>query len=217
MPDSGAWMGNRESVVLVNGLWLADPALWLLAQRLRRAGFRVYTFSYPSVRQDLRTNAAHLHDFLTRVPGATVHLVGYSLGGLVIRALFHFQPEQRPGRIVLLGSPQTGSRAAEQIRRYWLGRQLTGRSLAELTAGVPQAWSWPAHDIGVIAGNRSIGLGRLAATLPGPNDGTVQVDETIVPVARDRRALPVAHAAMLLSAAAAQQVIHFLRCGAFTD
>ena len=82
---------------------------------------------------NLRASAARLPEFLTRIPGATVHLVGYSLGGLVIRALFQFHPGQRPGRVVLLGSPQTGSRAAEQFRRFWLGRRLTGRSVAELT------------------------------------------------------------------------------------
>jgi pimeloyl-ACP methyl ester carboxylesterase len=133
--NNGAGMSEQENVVLVNGLWLADPALWLLARRLRRVGFRVYTFSYPSVRHDLRTNAVRLHEFLARVPGATVHLVGYSLGGLVIRALFHFQPPPRPGRIVLLGSPQSGNRAAQTLAYNRFGRAVLGRSVAELIAG----------------------------------------------------------------------------------
>ncbi len=210
-------MGEKESVVLVNGLWLANPALWLLARRLRRAGFASFPFSYPSVRGDLPGNAGHLQRFLAQVPGATVHLVGYSLGGLVIRALFRFYPQQRPGRIVLLGSPQQGNRAVEQVRRYWLGRQFTGRSMADLIAGVPQAWGWPQRDTGVIAGDRALGLGRLAAKLPEPNDGSVLVTETDVPGACDRRVLPVAHSAMLLSAMVAQEVVHFLRHGAFKD
>lgn len=208
-------MDSRESVVLVNGLWLADPALWLLARRLRRAGFRVHTFSYPSVRHDLRTNAARLHDFLARVPGAIVHLVGYSLGGLVIRALFHFQPQQRPGRIVLLGSPQTGNRAAQTVARTRPGRALLGRAVAELIAGTPQRWSWPVRETGVIAGSRSVGLGRLVARLTVPNDGSVAVEETVVPGAHARLVLPVAHFAMLLAPAVARQIARFLRFGAF--
>jgi len=208
-------MEARENVVLVNGLWLADPALWLLARRLRRAGFRVHTFSYPSVRHDLRANAARLHEFLARVPGASVHLVGYSLGGLIIRALFHFQPSQRPGRIVLLGSPQSGNRAAQTVAQNRFGRALLGRSVAELIAGTPQVWHWPARETGVIAGSRSVGLGRLVARLKVPNDGSVAVDETVVPGVHARLVLPVAHFALLLAPAVARQVAGFLRRGRF--
>lgn len=208
-------MDSRESVVLVNGLWLGDPALWLLARRLRRAGFQTFRFSYPSVRQDLRANAAQLHEFLAHVPGATVHLVGYSLGGLVIRALFHFQPSQRPGHIVLLGSPQSGNRAAQTLARSRFGRALLGRAMAELIAGTPQRWNWPARETGVIAGSRSLGLGRLVARLTEPNDGSVAVEETTVPGTHARLILPVAHFAMLLAPAVARQVAQFLRSGTF--
>ena len=208
-------MNDKESVVLVNGLWLGNPALWPLAQRLRRAGFAVHLFSYPSVRHDLRANAERLQRFATQVPGETVHWVGYSLGGVVLRTLFHLHAHQRPGRVVLLGSPQQGNRAAESLQRRWVGRRLAGRSLAELTAGVPQAWSWPARDIGVIAGDRPLGLGRLVADLPGPNDGTVLVAETRVAGERDRVVLPIAHSALLLSSRVARQITAFLRSGKF--
>lgn len=208
-------MDSRASVVLVNGLWLGNPALWLLARRLRRAGFRTFSFSYPSVRQDLRTNAAQLNRFLAGVPGATVHLVGYSLGGLVIRTLFQFHPVQRPGRILLLGSPQSGNLAAQTLARRRIGRALLGHSVAELIAGTPQRWSWPARATGVIAGSRSVGLGRLVARLPVPNDGSVAVEETIVPGAHARLVLPVAHFALLLAPVVARQAVSFLRAGAF--
>lgn len=208
-------MTPRESVVLVNGLWLNNVALWLLAARLRGAGFAVFSFSYSSVRADLRTNAERLNAFLARVPGEMVHLVGYSLGGLVIRALFQIYPRQRPGRVVLLGSPQTGNRSAESVRRHAPGRWMTGRSVAELVAGVPQGWAWPPREIGVIAGNRSVGLGRLFTRLPDANDGTVCVDETRVDNARDQLTLAVAHSAMLMSRVVARQIAAFLRRGLF--
>lgn len=205
----------NETVVLVNGLWLADPALWLLARNLRRAGFRVYPFSYPSVRQDLRANVARLNAFLTRVPGEVVHLVGYSLGGVIVRGLFHWHPQQRPGRIVLLGSPQTGNRPAQAAIRNRIGRILLGRSVAELVTGVPRQWGWPARETGIIAGSRSLGLGRLAASLATPNDGTVAVEETAVPGPYKRLVLPVAHFAMLLTPGVAWEVEEFLREGRF--
>ena len=208
-------MDSRENVVLVNGLWLGDPALWWLARRLRRAGFQTFRFSYPSVRQDLRANAAQLHEFLARVPGETVHLVGYSLGGLVIRALFQFHPGQRPGRVVLLGSPQQGSRAAAALSASVIGRGLIGHSLADLNSGTPQAWGWPAREIGAIAGSLSLGLGRIVSRLPGPNDGTVQVEEAVPAVAHDQLVLHVSHAGLLIMPVVARQVAAFLRSGRF--
>jgi pimeloyl-ACP methyl ester carboxylesterase len=209
-------MDRRASVVLVNGLWLGDPALWLLARRLRRAGFQTFRFSYPSVRQDLRANAARLHEFLARVPGTTVHLVGYSLGGVVIRALFRFHPAQRPGRVVLLGSPQQGSRAAVALSASGLGRRLIGHSLADLNAGDPQAWAWPAREIGAIAGSLSLGLGRFVSQLSGPNDGTVLVAEAVPAAAQDQLVLHVSHAGLLFMPVVARQVAAFLRSGHFT-
>jgi pimeloyl-ACP methyl ester carboxylesterase len=206
---------SREGVVLVNGLWLGNAALWPLARRLRRAGFEVFPFSYPSVRNDLRANAECLQAFVAPLPAATLHWAGYSLGGVVIRTLFGLYPGQRPGRIVLLGSPQRGSRAATVLSRYRFGRRITGRSVAGLLTGTPASDCWHGRDIGVIAGNRSLGLGRLIADLPGPNDGTVQVAETEVPGARDRLVLPVAHSGLLLSPAVAQEIAEFLRYGAF--
>ena len=210
-------MDSRESVVLVNGLWLGDPALWLLARRLRRAGFQTFRFSYPSVRQDLHANAAQLHAFLAGVPGTTVHLLGYSLGGLVIRALFRFHPGQRPGRVVLLGSPQQGSRAAVALSASGFGRRLIGRSLADLNAGTPQAWDWPAREIGAIAGSLSLGLGRFVSRLPGLNDGTVQVAEAVPAAAHDRLVLHVSHAGLLFMPVVARQVATFLRNGRFAQ
>lgn len=204
-----------ESVVLVNGLWLQDGALALLAWRLRRRGLHVHLFSYPSVASDLHANAARLQSFLGRVPGETVHLVGYSLGGLVIRALFHLHPAQRPGRIVLLGSPQTGSRPAVVLARSRFGRRLIGRSMDDLNAGRPQSWGWPARDTGVIAGTLPIGLGALVARLPAPHDGTVAVDETALPEARDRLQLRVSHFGFLVAPAVARQTAAFLEHGAF--
>ena len=210
-------MQARVSVVLVNGLWMPDAALWVLARRLRRAGFHVHAFSYPTVHEDLRANAARLQQYLQTVPGEVVHLVGYSLGGLVVRALFRHYPEQRPGRILLLGCPQQGSRAALALAASRPGRCLVGRSLADLNAGRPQAWTWPKREIGVIAGTLALGLGRLVASLARPHDGTVSVAETAMPDASDQLTLPVAHFGLLLSKEVARQAAGFLRTGRFTS
>jgi hypothetical protein len=96
------------------------------------------------------------------------------------------------------------SRAAHYSRSVpeWLARK--------------DAWHGGSHEIGVIAGNVSAGLGRLVAPgLPRPNDGVVAVQETNVPGMRDHIVLPINHSGMLVSAAVARQACEFIRHGAF--
>lgn len=207
---------NQETVVLVHGLWLSGFSMALVGRRLRACGFVVHTFSYPTVESDFRENAAALQAFLARFSSTqTVHLVGYSLGGLIVRALFHYYPEQRPGRIVNLGTPHAGSEAAKRLARFRFGQAMLGRSIGELLRQVPDKWEAPQREIGIIAGNLPLGLGRVFPDLPRPNDGTVCVNETRWKGAQAHVVLHVSHLGMLVSKHTAQQVCAFLRSGRF--
>ena len=119
--------------------------------------------------------------YLAALRAETLHLVGHSLGGLVILKLFESGEGLRlpPGRIVLLGSPLNGSRAARNLGRLPLGRKILGRGVCEeLLTERTRRWSGQ-RELGVIAGSLSIGLGRLVlATHGAPSDGTIFVDET---------------------------------------
>ena len=187
--------------------------MFLLRRRLRRSGYRVYQFSYRSVARDLAQNAARLNDFLQRVEGETVHFVAHSLGGLVVRRLFHDFPEQRPGRIVTLGTPHSGSYVADRLSRSGVFRKLLGSSLMPLTGELP---AWPGgRDLGSIAGTLSVGVGWLVRDLSKPNDGTVSVVETRLNAMTDHLLVHTSHMAMLLSNSVARQAAYFLRCGRF--
>lgn len=207
---------KREAVILLHGLWVGAWGLALLKRRLRRCGFVVTTVAYPSVADTFAQAAARAQHAAAAIDAEVLHWVGHSLGGLVIRAVFHHYPEQRPGRIVTLGTPHTGSDTAALLARSAPGRRIVGRCLRELLCGVPAHWQVPARDLGSIAGRRSLGVGRLlGAGLARPNDGTVAVAETMFPGATDHLVLPASHTGLLLSAAAARQVRHFLRHGRF--
>ncbi len=111
------------TVVLVHGLWMNGMEMCLLRRRLGKAGFATQRFSYPTVRSDIAANAARLQQFLSGLDADTVHFVGHSLGGLLILRLFADFPEQRPGRIVLLGTPYAGSATARNLARRAWGRR----------------------------------------------------------------------------------------------
>jgi pimeloyl-ACP methyl ester carboxylesterase len=162
----------------VHGLWLSGWCLLALRRRLERCGFDArHTFSYPSVSHNLLENAEALSHYLRDLDAPVVHLVGHSLGGLVIRALFHQHPEQPRGRIVTLGSPHRGSYPASVLARTRLGRKITGNSIQQLLAGMPEYWELPARDFGVICGDLGIGMGRLFPGFVKPNDGVVALAE----------------------------------------
>src|SRR3974390_43027 len=102
-------------VVYVHGLWLNGVEGVLLLKRLARSlNAETRTFAYASVMSSGTEDARALGSYLSALRADTLHLVGHSLGGLVILKLFESGEAARlpPGRIVLLRSPLNGSRPA---------------------------------------------------------------------------------------------------------
>jgi pimeloyl-ACP methyl ester carboxylesterase len=206
----------RTVIVYVHGLWFTGREGFLLRRRLGRAlGAETRAFGYPSVNAPLAANAAALGRYLSGIRADALHLVGHSLGGVVIVRLFEDPPALPPGRVVVMGSPLNGSGAARGFARLPGGRSLMGRSMHDVLYSAPRAWG-PERELGVIAGAQPLGLGRLVARLEQPNDGTVTVAETQLPGTTDRILMPVNHSRMIFSEPVARQVAAFLRDGRFS-
>ena len=210
--EEGAASG--ELVVLVHGLWMGR-AIWLLvARRLRREGYRVAAFSYPSVRQGLAESAGALENFTRDCRARRVHLVGHSLGGLVVLRLLRHAHGLPLGRAVLLGCPAAGCDIAEQLARNRAGRFLLGTALPQWTPA-DAAPALRRIEVGAIAGTRRLGVGALLVRLAPPNDGVVRVQETVVAGLTDHLVLPVSHSGMVFSPRVANEIVAFLHSGRF--
>ena len=122
--------------------------------------------------------------------------------------------DSRRQRIVLLGTPYAGSYCGSTLASTPLLAALVGRTFEDWFS-LPRPTLPPTVEIGVIAGTRPLGIGRLFPGLPRPNDGIVAVDETRIAAAGDSIALDVSHSGMLLSSTCAGQVADFLRTGRF--
>lgn len=205
---------DEETVVLIHGLWVGARHLRLLQQRLEAAGFRTVPFTYRTVRNAPRVNAMELNAFCRDLQAPTLHFVGHSLGGLVLRHLFHDYPDQPPGRVVTLGTPHRDSAAARSLSRIGAGRFALGRSVHEGLLGGAPPWD-PRRELGSVAGTLRFGMGTLVPGIPTPSDGTVAVAETHLPGMRAHVTAPVSHFGLVLSPRVAGYVAHFLRHGQF--
>lgn len=218
--------GLRGTVLFVHGLWMTGAESLLLKRRLARHGWRLRVLPYSSLAEPMSRVARRCARYallLARRTLAPVHLVGHSLGGMVIQHVFEtglLAPDRFSGdfcRVVFLGTPVRGSQSARVLARFGPGVALLGQAGGEdLLHGLPLRWSNRA-ELGIIAGNRGQGLGRLLTRLEGPNDGTVAVAETELPGATDHCVLPVSHMGLLASEEVAAAVARFLDTGSFAQ
>jgi len=206
-----------QPVVYVHGLWMPGEESLILRHRLA-SGFdlTLQALRYSAASSSMGEITEQLDSFVRELKAPVVHFLGHSLGGLVIYRFFERFPDQPPGRVVFLGTPSVGSRAAERAGRFAPIAHLMGQSVAaELLEPHERRWAH-ARPLGIIAGRQPIGFGRLFARFSEPNDGTVAVRETHMPGATDTIVLPVSHLGMLVSARVARETGTFLTQGRFS-
>ena len=202
-----------ETVVLVPGIGLGGIEMLTLERRLRQSGYDTRVFRHLPGRCSLAASADRLQRMVGSLEADTLHFVAHSLGGLVVLQMFVEYPEQRPGRIVLLGTPLLGCLAARRTLALPGGQWLVGQGMASVCSG-PSLPLPPGRQVGVIAGRINVVFGLFLAPRKA-NDTLICVEESRHPELTDHAVLPVSHGSILLSSRAAQYTVQFLRIGAF--
>jgi hypothetical protein len=88
-----------------------------------------------------------------------------------------------------------------------------GKSAALLQKGCPELPS--GAEVGMVAGDRPLGLGQLFGHVEGPHDGTVALAETRPPGLQDHVVVSASHSGLLFSVEASRQTLQFLETGRF--
>ena len=212
--------GAIRSIVLLHGVWSHGAIMVLPKIHLEREyGYDVHLFSYRSLRRSLDENAEALFEFLKERALFNSHLVGHSLGGVVLLRMLARHRKAVSGRLVCIGSPLRGSRAAEILSGREWGEAVLGRSLMTgVTTNAASEWAHQVcedYEVGVIAGDAPYGVGQFIANFDGPSDGTVAVAETELTGQKDHIVLDLSHKGLVHSRQAADQVAAFLKRGEF--
>lgn len=204
----------KEAVLLLHGAWMNPVVMAYLAHVLRGEGFAAHALGYRTIRDPLDAHLTRVAKRMAQLDATRVHLVGHSLGGVIVMRYLQRFADPRVERAVLIGSPVAGCRAAASFAEHAGGELMMGQSLA--------VWRQPVDvsvdsrfEVGAIAGTRPLGLGAVVMRLPTPNDGVVCVDETRFPALRDHIEFPIGHTLMLVSPRVARQTASFLKTGAF--
>ena len=189
-----------------------------LGKQLEKSGFRVHYVFYQSVLKTAKQNAQAIYRKIKKLNLPDLHLVGHSLGGVIIMHLLDQFDDLPQGRVVMLGSPVNGSWVAQKVQDWPVISPLLAKSMPSALSGidVPE-WKTEDRDWGMIAGTKNQGLGLFTGGLPGEGDGSVLIDETLHPLQTEHITIDTSHTGLLFSKESAELSARFLKQGSFNS
>jgi len=206
-------------IVFVHGAIVNGHEMFLLRRRLKRLGYGVRQFHWHSITAGLEDNLTRLSHFIAQTEADTLHVVGHSMGGVLVRLLFERAPDARPGRIVAIGSPLIDCWVGRRFEALHpkIGPLLASRSVHDyLAAPIDPVWRGK-REFGVLAGTYPFGIGAIFHDLPAPSDGVVLLGETQLQGIKDHVTVRLNHFGMLFSRRCAAAMARFLATGRFAE
>ncbi len=219
---SGSLVQADDCVVLLHGLMRPSISMSKMQRELEADGFITANIDYPS-RDYLVEELADIavEDGLAACRATEsvshIHFVTHSLGGILVRQYLSGNDIPELGRVVMIGPPNQGSAAVDELGDVpgfdWLNGP-AGRQLGKGENSVPLALGPADFELGVIAGNRTIDP-ITSAVLENPDDGRVSVEDTRLDGMADFIIVDHSHAFMMRMQKTIEHTIQFLRTGSF--
>lgn len=205
--------------ICFHGFLRSGAAMWWVARRLRAEGYaEVSTPTFGYHLRDIEANAAaaaaEVRALAERWPGAELHLVTHSYGGVLARVTWAQHELPSPTRSVLVSPPNQGAVAADLVRKVLPLHRTGWDPLGQVRPGVPARWPLPPGEVGILTGGTGTPRG-MNPLLGDDNDGTVRVDEARHDGAVDFVVVPVHHSLTILSPAVLDRIVGFLAVGRF--
>lgn len=205
---------KKEKVFLLHGMGRSTMSMLLMKSHLNQSGFEAESFPYSAAKNNLDQIT---DDFLKHIKenteGKTYHLIGHSLGNIIIRNGFKKTYPPGLGRIVMLAPPNHPQDAAKAIAPNPIYKMITGDSGQKLgDEDFYRDLPVPSVEFGVIAGDKGPEF-----VFGEPNDFVVTVESTKLNGMKEHLVLPRAHALIMNSADVKSACVNFIKNGSFKD
>lgn len=209
-----------ECVVLVHGLRANSSFMEELENALVDSGYRVLSVDYPSSQYKIQALADTAIGTALMMCGSccdTVHFIGHSMGNTLIH---YYLQKTRPGkvhRIVMIAPVNQGTELINRLE--WIPGFATLNSPAGMQLGCGpdrflQSLSPLPHDIGIIAGNRTINP-IASLIIPGKDDGRVSIEHTKMQGMDDFILVPSNHHWIVKKDSTVRSALRFIQHGHF--
>lgn len=210
-----------QKVLLVHGYNKNDKDMKPLQKMLNQMGYQAVCLKVPLTFADI--DKAYLEFekqarkyFEIKKENETIHFVGHSTGGLLIR--YMLQDERyipHVGRCVLIATPNKGTELADLALRYGslIFRWFRTLEALKTTRSFQDTKNLQNIDIGAIAGKKNRLL--LGKFIKGASDGRVRTESVYYEGLRDFIVLNYGHKEIHHQLETAQYTAQFLKKGSF--
>jgi hypothetical protein len=213
-------MKTNDLVVLVHGFIRNKRDMITLSNNLQRMGYNVLAVNLPTRFKSLEKCSELFEEKLIEISkGLTdsqkIHLVGHSMGGLIIRSVLTKDLKINLGRCVFIAPPNKGSKLADiakAICKYSIEILKPLKSLINGGVNIPLS-SLHKPEIGVIAGSKNNIL--LGVFLSKESDGKVEIESTKLDEMTDFIIQNYNHDEIHHKSETAELVHNFLQSGRF--
>jgi pimeloyl-ACP methyl ester carboxylesterase len=211
----------KEGVVLLHGILRTKRCMQGLADFLNNNNYQTLNLGYDSSKHDILTICNIMHPeilaFSNKV--AKINYIGYSLGGLVIRAYLNKYRPNNLNRVVMIGTPNKGSEIADFLQDFWFYKFLFGPASQQLItnqSAFKAIFGNTYYELGIIAGESRFNF--IASHIIGEtNDGRVSIRNTMIEGMKNHVIIKSRHRVITSQKEAWKLALGFLQKGSFNN
>lgn len=210
---------NGDYVVVLHAILTNNWYMQSLSNHLSAQGYEVINVNYPSTKYNLQElKSIIIKDIKNHVKDdKPVHFVGFSMGGLLLRAtLNEYRPKQM-GRVVHIATPNNGSILADKVKDQELFKLFYGPAGQQLITDQSEfknIFGEVDYELGVISGSGSYNV-FLNGLFDGDHDGRVSVKSTQIKGMKDHIKVKGVHSIMPFLSQVQEQTSNFIKDGRF--